>query len=101
MKVIIWKEMGNQWQKAYVDASHSASVNDIQFASWECGLRLACASSDGTVSVLTYLPQEARWARTVIQAHAGGVQSLTWSPQAMRLATGGCDHAVNIWKCDG
>lgn len=109
MKVIIWKEVGNQWQRAYVDSSHTASVNDIEFCPWEHGLRLACASSDGTVSVLTYVHTEAQWRRTAFQAHAGGAQTVTWAPlvqrdghaPTMHLATGGCDHSVNIWKCDG
>lgn len=111
MKVIVWKEVGNQWQKAFVDTSHAASVNDLEFCPWEHGCRLACASSDGTVSVLTYIPNEARWARSVMQAHACGAQSVSWAPictqqgrdhaPLMRLATGGCDNSVCIWKCDG
>mmetsp|Transcript_45510 Transcript_45510/g.114628 ORF Transcript_45510/g.114628 Transcript_45510/m.114628 type:complete len:358 (-) Transcript_45510:115-1188(-) len=110
MKVIVWKEVNGQWQKAYVDSSHTASVNDIQFCPWEYGLRLACASSDGTVSVLTYVAAEARWQRSVFQAHPCGAQSLTWAPAVhrdggpaptMRLATGGCDNSVCIWKSDG
>jgi len=110
MKVIIWKEVGNQWQRAFVDSSHSASVNDVEFCPWEHGCRVACASSDGTVSVLTYIPTEARWNRSVFQAHSCGAQSVSWAPAmgqqrdhapAVRLATGGCDNSVCIWKCDG
>lgn len=109
MKVIIWKEVSGQWQKAHVDTSFHASVNDIAFSPWEHGLRLACASTDGTVSILTYIPTEARWARDSFKAHAAGTQTLTWAPMAlregqafqMRLATGGLDNSVCIWKCDG
>lgn len=109
MKVIIWKEVGNQWQKAFVDTSHTASVNDVEFGPWEHGCRVACGSSDGMVSVLTYIPTEARWARAAFQAHSCGVQSLSWCPashhrdhtSSLRLATGGCDHSVRIWKCEG
>jgi len=107
MKVIIWKEINGQWQKAYVDSSHTASVNDIAFCPWEHGLRLACASSDGTVSVLTYSPTEAQWRRSDFKAHACGVNSVSWSPAvqregglSMRLASGGCDNNVCIWKCE-
>mmetsp|Transcript_78259 Transcript_78259/g.239354 ORF Transcript_78259/g.239354 Transcript_78259/m.239354 type:complete len:358 (-) Transcript_78259:19-1092(-) len=108
MRVIIWKEVGTQWQKAFVEGSHSASVNDVAFCPWEHGCRLACASSDGTVSVLTYVAAEARWARTTFQAHACGAQSVSWMPAVprdnhgpvMRLATGGCDNSVCIWKCE-
>lgn len=109
MKIIIWKEVNGQWQKAYVDTSHTASVNDVEFCPWEHGLRLASASSDGTVSVLTYSAQEAQWRRSVFNAHVCGAQSVSWAPAvhregahgpAVRLATGGCDNSVRIWKCE-
>merc|ERR1712000_352668 len=100
MKVIIWKETpahSGQWQIAYMDSSHAASVNDVAFCPWEFGLRLACASSDGTVSVLTYGADQ-QWYRTAFQAHAGGANTVSWtSPQrqsndasapAMRIVTG-------------
>mmetsp|Transcript_27204 Transcript_27204/g.63342 ORF Transcript_27204/g.63342 Transcript_27204/m.63342 type:complete len:351 (+) Transcript_27204:86-1138(+) len=111
MKVIIWKEAqpGN-WQIAYMDTSHTASVNDVQFCPREYGLRLACASSDGTVSVLSHGPDQ-QWRRASFPAHQGGAQSVSWAPvhhdrvseitsTTMRLATGGCDSTVAIWKCD-
>lgn len=110
MKVIIWKEVpaySTNWQIAYMDTSHNASVNDVQFCPWEHGLRVACASSDGMVSVLTY-GLDHQWRRTAFMAHAGGAQSLSWMPvqqrqgesgPALRLATGGCDGAVCVWKC--
>lgn len=108
MKVIVWKELNGQWMQAYEDSSHAASVNSIQFAPWEHGCRLACASSDGTVSVLTYTPNDGQWRRAVFPAHAPGAQTLSWmpvvhrdnAPPAMRLATGGCDNSVCIWKCE-
>lgn len=113
MKVIIWKEVtpGN-WQMAYVDASHAASVNDVEFAPQDHGLRLACASSDGTVSILSFAPLEQSWRRAAFQAHGAGTQTVSWMPvhhhnhdaglaPSMRLATGGCDNLVRVWKCDG
>mmetsp|Transcript_14682 Transcript_14682/g.31735 ORF Transcript_14682/g.31735 Transcript_14682/m.31735 type:complete len:374 (-) Transcript_14682:78-1199(-) len=110
MKVIIWKEVNGQWTKAYVDSSHTASVNEIEFCPFEHGLRLACASSDGMVSVLTYEPQQALWRRSVFQAHQCGAQSVSWAPvcqrdlghgpPAIRIATGGCDNSVSVWKCE-
>jgi len=111
MKVIIWKEVqqGN-WQIAHMDSSHTASVNDVEFCPWELGLRLACASSDGTVSVLTYVAQEAQWRRAAFAANAGGSQAVSWAPaqhekdgsalSTMRLVSGGCDNSVGIWKCE-
>lgn len=38
---------------------HSASVNSVAFAPHELGLMLAAASSDGSISILTY--QEGAW----------------------------------------
>jgi protein transport protein SEC13 len=112
MKVIIWKEVpanSGNWHIAYTDNSHQASVNDVQFCPWEFGLRLACGSSDGTVSVLTY-GGDHQWRRTFFQANPGGVQSISWMPVSckdasapgpIRIASGGCDHAVCVWKFEG
>jgi protein transport protein SEC13 len=110
MKVIVWKEVQpGSWQIAYVDNSHTASVNDIEFCPWEHGLRLACASSDGTVSILTYQP-DGQWRRTNFPANTGGSQAISWAPVIrhhdgstspnMRLVTGGCDNSACVWKCE-
>ena len=40
--------------QAYCSPVHTASVNGVAFAPHELGLMLAAASSDGTISVLTY-----------------------------------------------
>lgn len=106
MKVIVWKEVASQWHMAFVDMSHSASVNDVEFCPWEHGLRVACASSDGTISILTHQPDQ--WRRASFPAHAGGAQAVSWMPvqhrdgvtPALRLASGGCDNSVSIWKCE-
>lgn len=108
MSVIIWKEVqpGN-WQIAHKDTSHAASVNDVEFCPWEHGLRIACASSDGSVSVLTYVDQN--WQRAAFNANTGGSQSLSWAPvqkrdgvpqPTMRLVVGGCDNSAVVWKCE-
>lgn len=108
MKIAIWKETSpnsTNWQIAYMDSSHAASVNDVQFCSQEYGLKLACASSDGTVSILSY--DSGAWRRAAFNAHPGGAQSLSWMPvqyregsivPVMRLASGGCDGVVNVWR---
>lgn len=112
MKVIVWKEVSpTQWTMVYVDSSHTASVNDVEFCPWEHGLRLACASSDGTISVLTHQATDQQWRRATFAAHPGGAQALSWMTPPpfrdnapappMRLVTGGCDHAVAVWKCEG
>mmetsp|Transcript_44120 Transcript_44120/g.103108 ORF Transcript_44120/g.103108 Transcript_44120/m.103108 type:complete len:343 (+) Transcript_44120:58-1086(+) len=108
MKVIVWKEERGQWMMAYVDTNHQASVNSVEFAPQEQGLRLACASSDGMVSVLTYMP-DGQWHRNVLQGHPGGAQTVNWAPvsyrdgvpsSSVRLATGGCDNNVKVWRCE-
>lgn len=112
MKVIVWKEVSvAQWAMVYVDSSHTASVNSCEFAPWEYGLHLACASSDGTVSVLSHQAASQQWRRATFNAHPGGAQTLSWMvPKTtgdnapappMRLATGGCDHQAAVWKCEG
>lgn len=114
MKIIVWKEMpafSAKWHIAYVDTSHTASVNDVQFCPFEHGLRLACASSDGTVSILTYGP-DCQWQRVAFQAHSGGAQCISWMPAQqsretgmaapqMCLVSGGCDSYVSVWRCSG
>lgn len=75
-KVVIWKDGGaansgggaastgygygstlgstGGWSKIKEHGMHSASVNSIAWAPHEFGSILACASSDGNVSVLTF-----------------------------------------------
>lgn len=54
-KVIIYREQSlNQWTQAYVHVFHEASVNSIAWAPHEYGLSLACASADGSVSIISY-----------------------------------------------
>jgi protein transport protein SEC13 len=111
MKIIIWKEVhpGN-FQIAHTDSSHTASVNDCQFSPWEYGLRLACVSSDGTLSVLTYDATTAQWRRLSTLAHPAGAQTLSWAPAVVRdgtvapysrLVTGGLDNCLSLWKIEG
>lgn len=128
-KVILWKEQeGNpsQWLKLYEHAVHDLSVNSISWAPHEYGLMLACGSSDGTVSVLTYKGEPNEWKVEKFQAHAIGVNAVSWAPAVYhssllqghsmlsptasnlgggagvlpppRLASGGCDNLVKIWR---
>ena len=56
------------------------AVNSISFAPHEFGLALACASSDGNVSVLTHQPDDS-WKSVMIRhAHEMGVNAVCWSP---------------------
>ena len=47
--------------QAYASQLHTASVNGLAWAPHELGLALAAASSDGSVSVLTYQARGAGW----------------------------------------
>lgn len=109
MKVIVWKEVTpTQWQPAYVDTSHTASVNDVSFGPWTQGLQLASASSDGTVAVHTHSTQDQQWRRLSVAAHSGGAQALSWAPapanmngnSVPRLATAGHDCVVKVWRLE-
>lgn len=112
-RVLIWKETNGKWSIFYEHASHDSSVNSIQFAPPEFGLMLACGSSDGTISILTYINENNSWdVRKIQNAHAIGCNAVCWSPAVFpmdvfdansttvvkKLVSGGCDNLVKIWK---
>ncbi|CAN6834674.1 unnamed protein product [Brassica oleracea] len=112
-QVILWKEGSqNQWTQAHVFTDHKTSVNSIAWAPYELGLSLACGSSDGNISVFTGRG-DGGWDTTKIdQAHPVGVTSVSWAPSTApgalvssglldpvyKLASGGCDNTVKVWK---
>lgn len=117
-KVIIWKEQQRKWVKTYEYANHDSSVNSVQFAPAEFGLILACGSSDGSISILTFNPANNIWDAVKIQnAHSIGCNTISWasaitsvlsnpegdqhSSYVKRLVSGGCDNLVKIWKEEG
>lgn len=115
-KVIIWKEQQRKWMKHYEYANHDSSVNSVQFAPAELGLILACGSSDGSISVLSYNVGSNTWdAKKIQNAHAIGCNAVSWAPAitpvfsggehettpVKRLVSGGCDNLVKIWREDG
>lgn len=93
-------------------------VNSICFAPHAYGLNLACASSDGNVSLIYQIGEE--WQTKTISAHSSGCNSVSWCPSSVpssllaldfnaldkqpvplgpkRIATGGCDNTVKLWK---
>ncbi|KAH0849538.1 hypothetical protein HID58_096296 [Brassica napus] len=88
------------------------SVSSIAWAPYELGLSLACGSSDGNISVFTGRG-DGGWDTTKIdQAHPVGVTSVSWAPSTApgalvssglldpvyKLASGGCDNTVKVWK---
>jgi len=115
-RVIVWKETAtNQWTKVY-EFDHDSSVNSIAFAPHEFGLVLAAASSDSSISILTYKSDNSWDVQKIPQAHAIGVNAVSWAPAVIpgallnaatqqqqatpqkTLVSGGCDSLVKIWK---
>lgn len=129
--VIIWQEdkqkspqasaagTHSTWSKIKIHRAHESSVNSICFAPHAYGLHLACASSDGKVSILSKTESE-EWKVQMISAHNSGCNSVAWCPSAVpssllaldfnaldkkplpcgpkMIATGGCDNTVKIWR---
>lgn len=55
-------------------------MNSIAWAPWECGLILAAASSDKTISILKRKKNDT-WDKLIrFQAHEQGVNSISWAP---------------------
>lgn len=116
-KVFIWKNEGTNtgaygaaggWTRIKEHALHTASVNAIAWAPHELGATLACASSDGRVSVLTF-NEDGSWSVDLVTAHPGGCNAVSWMPTSAketspdapltrRFATGGCDSVVKVWE---
>ncbi|KAI4287902.1 MAG: hypothetical protein L6R35_002836 [Caloplaca aegaea] len=109
-KVFIWREQNAQWAKVADFNLHHASVNIVSWSPHESGCLLACASSDGQVSVLEF--NEGNWLHVIFLAHGQGVNAVSWAPAMVpgslvsskpdlaaqrRFATGGSDCLVKIW----
>ncbi|KAF9039143.1 protein transporter SEC13 [Panaeolus papilionaceus] len=126
-KVLIWKEQAAQgstaagWMKIKEHTLHTASVNSVSWAPHELGAILACASSDGRVSVLTF-KNDGQWDADIFTGHAIGCNAVSWAPAVIpgslitpqqapsapgqpptstqtirRFASAGCDNLVKIW----
>ncbi|KAG5645327.1 GTPase-activating protein S13 [Asterophora parasitica] len=127
-KVLIWKEQQGQgpaaggWNKVKEHTLHTASVNSVSWAPHELGAILACASSDGKLSVLTF-KNDGQWGADIFNGHAIGCNAVSWAPASQpgslitpqqaqplpnqpaqhsgasvkRFASAGCDNLVRIW----
>lgn len=116
-KVIIWREgpsapsaaaghqqpsassssLSGSWSRIYDFALHKASVNTVAWSPHEAGCLLACASSDGCVSVLEFKENHhsassaplsssssssSPFEHTIFPAHGLGVNAVSWAPAA-------------------
>jgi protein transport protein SEC13 len=103
---------------------HTSSINSVHFAPHEYGLHVACASSDGRVSILSHDTTNDDWIVEYIQDTPLGVNSVSWAPYSSttivttattttastpttttsqyqpslpRIVTGGCDNGIRIY----
>jgi protein transport protein SEC13 len=111
--VLIWRETSGSWQRIFDFSLHKASVNVVAWSPHEAGCLLACASSDGNVSVLEF--RDNSWEHAIFHAHGLGVNSVSWAPATApgsivsskpgggvtrRFVTGGSDNTLKIWVYD-
>jgi len=79
--------VGGKWEKIKEHKDHDSSVNSIQWAPREFGLMLACASSDGTISILRHTADEDWESRKIPNAHSVGVNAISWAPPISSVTT--------------
>jgi protein transport protein SEC13 len=87
----------------------------VSWSPHEAGCLLACASSDGNVSVLEF--KDNGWEPSIFHAHGLGVNSVSWAPATTpgsivssnpgpgstnnrRFVTGGSDNLLKMWVYD-
>ncbi|CAE6370033.1 unnamed protein product [Rhizoctonia solani] len=110
------------WARVKEHSLHTASVNSISWAPHELGAIVACASSDGKLSVLSF-KNDGTWGADIFNAHNVGCNAVSWAPATLpgslitptpgvpnanpnappsttsvkRFASAGCDNLVKIW----
>ncbi|QDZ17784.1 putative protein transport protein Sec13 [Chloropicon primus] len=117
-RVMVWKEVSDgNWQVLYQSPPglHTASINSVTFAPHECGLCLAAASSDGSISILSFNSQTNTWSTEKIAgAHSLGCLAVSWAPAfhagamvqptnaplqpSKSLVSCGCDNTIKVWS---
>lgn len=73
--------------KIHEHREHDSSVNSIQWAPKEFGLMLACASADGTISILRHTADNDWESRKIPNAHGVGVNAISWAPPISSVST--------------
>ncbi|XP_043375738.1 protein SEC13 homolog isoform X3 [Dermochelys coriacea] len=91
------------------------TVNSVCWAPHDYGLILACGSSDGAISLLSYTGDGQWEIKKISNAHTIGCNAVSWAPAVVpgslidqpsgqkpnyikRFASGGCDNLIKIWK---
>ncbi|KAG7268400.1 hypothetical protein CRUP_016274 [Coryphaenoides rupestris] len=104
-KVIVWKEESGSWDK----------IELCMLGSYDLGLVLACGSSDGAISLLTFTGEQQWDVKKISNAHTIGCNAVSWAPAVVpgslvdqpsgqkpnyvkRFVSGGCDNLVKLWK---
>lgn len=97
-RVIVQAEHApGQWTPLLSFEQHSSSVNGIAWAPSSFGLKLACASSDGRVSIVSHGEGDV-WSVAMLDDCSQGVNAVSWAPPSVgrMVATAGCDGAIRI-----
>ncbi|KAK1922175.1 putative vesicle budding-related protein [Papiliotrema laurentii] len=125
-RVFIWKEVGSGqargsggelqdgWERIKEHTLHTASVNSISWAPYELGPIIACASSDGKISVLSF-QNDGSTDASIFPAHGTGANAVSWAPSVTtssesqqpgqlvpqkRFVSAGSDNLIRIWRFD-
>lgn len=81
----------------------SPPVNSIAWAPYDLGPILACASSDGKISVINF-QNDGSTDASVFAAHGTGANAISWAPSAggagKRFVSAGSDNLIKIWAWD-
>jgi len=117
-KMIVWKQetTPGDFRPAYTH-NFNSSVNSVQFCPVECGASLlACATSDGYVTILQKGEGNDWSVESRFKAHPVGVNAVSWAPivasssllspsvppsASRRIATAGADDVACIWRYNG
>ena len=112
-QVLVHKEDApGRWTAVHAwSGGEGASVNAVCWAPEGAGvLQLACAASDGRATILAHDATSGEWAASSFLASPLGLTSCSWCPVEAtgsataegalvpRLATGGCDALVKVWR---
>jgi len=107
-------ELQDGWERIKEHTLHTASVNSIAWAPYDLGPILACASSDGKISVLSF-QNDGSTDASIFPAHGTGANAVSWAPSVLaasfgpsstkgsqlvnqrRFVSAGSDNLIRIW----